>query len=38
VAWLRDHPEQQNLNPQVDALCDTVVSAWVSSMEAKHTG
>jgi nucleoside-diphosphate-sugar epimerase len=28
VAWLRAHPEQQNLSPKVDALCDDVVVAW----------
>lgn len=28
VAWLRAHPEQQNLNPQVDAICDAVHQAW----------
>ena len=28
VAWLRAHPEQQNLNPQVDAVCDQVIAAW----------
>jgi nucleoside-diphosphate-sugar epimerase len=28
VAWLRGHPEQQNLNPQVDALIDKVLAAW----------
>ena len=28
VAWLREHPDQQNLNPQVDALCDAVAAAW----------
>ena len=27
VAWLRDHPEQKNLNPQVDAMCDAVAEA-----------
>ena len=27
VAWLRAHPEQQNLNPQVDAICDAVANA-----------
>jgi nucleoside-diphosphate-sugar epimerase len=27
VAWLRAHPEQQNLNPQVDAICDAVAKA-----------
>jgi len=28
VAWLRAHPEQQNLNPHVDAECDAVIAAW----------
>jgi nucleoside-diphosphate-sugar epimerase len=28
VEWLRGHPEQQNLNPKVDALCEEVVTAW----------
>jgi nucleoside-diphosphate-sugar epimerase len=28
VAWLREHPEQQNLNPQVDALFEEVIGAW----------
>ena len=28
VEWLRAHPERQNLNPDIDALCDTVVGAW----------
>jgi nucleoside-diphosphate-sugar epimerase len=28
IAWLRAHPEQQNLNPDVDALCDEVAGAW----------
>jgi nucleoside-diphosphate-sugar epimerase len=28
VAWLRAHPDQQNLNPQVDATFDQVISAW----------
>ncbi len=28
VAWLRAHPEQQNLNPQVDSNFDQVISAW----------
>ena len=29
VAWLRAHPEQQNLSPQVDALIDGVIEAWL---------
>lgn len=28
VAWLQAHPAQQNLNPQVDAMCDAVITAW----------
>jgi len=28
VAWLRAHPDEQNLNPQVDAECDAVIAAW----------
>jgi nucleoside-diphosphate-sugar epimerase len=28
VAWLRDHPEQQNLNPEVDETIEQVVHAW----------
>lgn len=28
VAWLRSHPEEQNLNPQVEAMCESVVAAW----------
>lgn len=28
VAWLRAHPEKQNLSPQVDATCDAVIAEW----------
>ena len=28
VAWLRAHPDQQNLNPQVDRTLDNVINAW----------
>ena len=28
VAWLRAHPDQQNLNPQVDEVFDEVIAAW----------
>lgn len=31
IAWLRAHPEQQNLNPQLDTLCDDIVAAWRSA-------
>ncbi len=30
VAWLRAHPEFQNLSPQVEQVCDTVIAAWRS--------
>jgi len=30
VNWLRQHPEQQNLNPRMDALCDEILNAWYS--------
>jgi nucleoside-diphosphate-sugar epimerase len=28
VAWLRAHPDQQNLDPHVDDECDQVIAAW----------
>lgn len=28
VEWLCAHPEDQNLNPKLDELCDSVVAAW----------
>lgn len=28
VAWLRAHPEDQNLKPEVDAIYESVCSAW----------
>jgi nucleoside-diphosphate-sugar epimerase len=28
VAWLRAHPDQQHLNPEVDKMCDEVLAAW----------
>lgn len=28
VAWLRAHPDQQNLKPEVDAAIEQVVGAW----------
>jgi nucleoside-diphosphate-sugar epimerase len=33
IDWLRNHPQQQNLNPKVDALCDEVISAWKSARD-----
>jgi nucleoside-diphosphate-sugar epimerase len=28
VGWLREHPEQQNLKPELDALIEKVIGAW----------
>ena len=28
VRWLRQHPDQQNLKPELDALCDEVIGRW----------
>jgi nucleoside-diphosphate-sugar epimerase len=28
VRWLREHPDQQNLKPEVDALVENVIAAW----------
>jgi nucleoside-diphosphate-sugar epimerase len=28
VNWLREHPEQQNLKPELDALIEEVIRAW----------
>ncbi len=28
VAWFRAHPDQQNLKPQLDVVCDEILSAW----------
>ena len=28
VAWLREHPEQQNRKPELDALIEQVIGAW----------
>ncbi len=30
VRWLRAHPDRQNLKPDLDALCEQVISAWDS--------
>jgi nucleoside-diphosphate-sugar epimerase len=31
VAWLRQHPEQQNLRPELDASIEKVIDAWKKS-------
>jgi len=28
VRWLREHPDQQNLKPELDALIEKVLTAW----------
>jgi len=28
VHWLRENPDRQNLNPQMDTLCEEVIRAW----------
>jgi nucleoside-diphosphate-sugar epimerase len=28
VAWLRAHPDQQNLKPEMDATIDRIIAAW----------
>lgn len=28
VAWLRAHPDHWHLNPELDIVCDEVISAW----------
>jgi len=35
VAWLRAHPDQQNLNPQFDAEIEAVLGAWGSLSHAQ---
>jgi len=35
VAWLRAHPNQQNLNPQIDATIEQVLDAWRSERGLK---
>jgi len=30
VGWLRAHPAEQKLNPEIDTTCDEVIAAWRS--------
>lgn len=32
VAWLRAHPDQQQLNPKVDTVNDQVIAAWRTNL------
>ena len=34
VRWLREHPAEQNLNPEVDALMETVIGKWKERAKA----
>jgi nucleoside-diphosphate-sugar epimerase len=34
VRWLREHPEQQNLKPEVDALIEGILGAWDSKVQS----
>ncbi len=38
VEWLRAHPAQQNLNPQVDATIEAVIAAWRGCGTAPSAG
>jgi nucleoside-diphosphate-sugar epimerase len=31
VQWLRAHPDELNLKPELDALCDRVTQAWLAT-------
>ncbi len=37
VEWLRQHPEQQNLNSQVDSTFESVINAWNEFNRSKLT-
>jgi len=30
VRWLREHPEQQNLKPELDEMIEKIVEGWKS--------
>ncbi|MEI7732781.1 MAG: NAD-dependent epimerase/dehydratase family protein [Verrucomicrobiota bacterium] len=36
VAWLRAHPDQQNLNPTVDTVCEKVITAWRQTQQQQQ--
>jgi nucleoside-diphosphate-sugar epimerase len=38
VRWLREHPEQQNLKPELDTLIDAVISSWQREANAAAPG
>jgi nucleoside-diphosphate-sugar epimerase len=37
IEWLQAHPEQQKLNPEVDATFEQVLSAWEETGRARHS-
>jgi len=36
VNWLREHPEQQNLKPELDEVIDRVIGAWEEAKGRKN--
>jgi nucleoside-diphosphate-sugar epimerase len=36
VAWLRAHPNEQQPNPDIDLICDQVISAWQAGPGGGH--
>ena len=34
VRWLREHPDQQNLKPELDTLIERVLTAWEKQVQA----
>ncbi len=35
VRWLRDHPDQQNLKPELDEMIERVLSAWAKTAQVQ---
>jgi hypothetical protein len=38
VTWLREHPNQQNRKPELDALIEKVIAAWQKHGNRPTTG
>lgn len=38
LTWLQEHPEQQNLKPELDELIERVISAWERTKGNNNTG
>jgi hypothetical protein len=37
VRWLREHPDQQSLGPELDELIEKVLAAWKSLTKPKDS-